>query len=203
VHQHLAGIVLVQDGGRTRSHVLCRLIGIVVGRGVNDLSAELVEHLPHIHLRGYQLRINGCPKMSKKPTCAINRTGPGRRGGPAQPADVWPPKTWHMQPRTYPDSDPVLRRCEALADDVRCRGAAGWGWGGGVALQQQRKRRGSKSARSILLSLTCGVKKGGSSTRPRRRMRLRGHDHSASLGDVRLSNHLVWYCCTWTSNSQI
>jgi hypothetical protein len=56
--------------------------------------------------------------MSKKPTDAIDRTGHGRRGRAAQPADVWPPNTRQVRPRIYPDSDPVLRRGEARAEDV-------------------------------------------------------------------------------------
>jgi hypothetical protein len=28
------------------------LLGLVIGRGVNDLTAELFERLPHVHLRG-------------------------------------------------------------------------------------------------------------------------------------------------------
>jgi hypothetical protein len=53
--------VPVEDGGHN-SHELRRL----VGRGVNDLTAELLEGLPHVYLRGHQPQINCGLKWRQK-----------------------------------------------------------------------------------------------------------------------------------------
>jgi hypothetical protein len=148
VHRHLADILLVEDSGRNRSHGPCRVLGLVVRReeesmtSLRNFSSDF-----HMSIRvgsncGSMVAHNSARKWIREPTDAIDRTGPGRRGQLAQPADVCPPKTRQMVSRIYPTimfSGEMRPEQSSRTTAVRHGGV----WGSGVALGQQRRGGGS------------------------------------------------------------